>query len=519
MPIRRWIVIVAVALSASACRTNVRTAAVARPTRPLAAAPAAKPVPAPDPAAIRAPEGYRVEAVLTDLVYPSSIEVDEAGNLYVAESGYVYGDPHAPARLLRLSPEGELETITDALVGPVNDLLWADGRLFISHRGKVSVLEQDGGLRDIVTGLPSFGDHHNNQLAMGSDGKLYMGQGTATNSGVVGVDNFLFGWLALHPDQHDRSPYPLKLRGEGFATLNPFVLGGAESAPTRTTGAFAAFGDERDEVDPTAVKANGTILRFNPDGSELEVYAWGLRNPFGLEWGADGRLYCAENGFDERGSRPIANDTDDLYAIEQGAWYGWPDFAGGEPVTDPRFRPEDGPEPEMLLEDHPPVEKPLMTFPTHTGVAKLAVDRTGTFGARGALFLAAWGPLTPLSGPAEAEAPRPAVLRLDPVAKRHEVFLEAAPSANGEAGGEPAGLRRPIDVVFTPNGKALYVVDQGVFEVLATRVPMPRPRPGTGVVWRVVPEGAQVAPRAGISAGPGGAPRERALPAGLRRDR
>ena len=54
-----------------------------------------------------------------------------------------------------------------------------------------------GGLRDLVTGLPSLGDHHNNQIAAGPDGKIYFGQGVATNSGVVGVDNFVFGWLGV----------------------------------------------------------------------------------------------------------------------------------------------------------------------------------------------------------------------------------------------------------------------------------------------------------------------------------
>ncbi len=54
-----------------------------------------------------------------------------------------------------------------------------------------------------------------------------------------------------------------------------------------------------------AVKASGTILRMNPDGSDLEVYAWGLRNPFGVAWGPDGKLYASDNGYDERGSRPI----------------------------------------------------------------------------------------------------------------------------------------------------------------------------------------------------------------------
>lgn len=76
---------------------------------------------------------------------------------------------------------------------------------------------------------------------------------------------------------------------------------------------------------------------MNADGSGLEVYAWGLRSPFGVMWGPDGTLYATENGFDVRGSRPIANDEEDICIIRQGAWYGWPDYAMGVAVTDPRF--------------------------------------------------------------------------------------------------------------------------------------------------------------------------------------
>src|SRR5690606_35692162 len=42
---------------------------------------------------------------------------------------------------------------------------------------------------------------------------------------------------------------------------------------------------------------------------------------------------------DHHGSRPIATDKVDLYRIEEGMWYGWPDFAGGVPVTDAVPRP------------------------------------------------------------------------------------------------------------------------------------------------------------------------------------
>lgn len=34
---------------------------------------------------------------------------------------------------------------------------------------------------------------------------------------------------------------------------------------------------------------------------------------------------------------------DAVYVVEQGAWYGWPDFIGGRPVTDPAFKPQHGP--------------------------------------------------------------------------------------------------------------------------------------------------------------------------------
>lgn len=84
---------------------------------------------------------------------------------------------------------------SEGLRPPVTGLLIVDQSLYVSHRGKVSVVE-DGRLRDIVTDLPSEGDHQNNQLALGPDGKIYMGQGTTTNVAVVGVDNYIFGgWV------------------------------------------------------------------------------------------------------------------------------------------------------------------------------------------------------------------------------------------------------------------------------------------------------------------------------------
>src|SRR5690606_12521834 len=118
---------------------------------------------------------------------------------------------------------------------------------------------------------------------------------------VVGVDNFLYGWLGSFPDFHDVPAHDIRLRNEKFITLNPLVLT-SESPALVSTAPFSPFAQDREgDVVRGRTKAGGTVLRMNPDGTDLEVFAWGLRNPFGLQWGPDGNLYAADNGFDNRG--------------------------------------------------------------------------------------------------------------------------------------------------------------------------------------------------------------------------
>lgn len=537
-------------------------------------------IPPPDARAAQVPPGYRAEVVFANLTYPTSVEFDDAGTMYVAEGGYIYGDDVAPARILRVPPKGQAETVAEHLNGPVTDLLWHDKRLYIGHRGKISVLEA-GGLGDLVTGLPSLGDHHNNQLAVGPDGKLYFGQGTATNSGVVGLDNFKMDWLAKYPEVRDVPAKDIRLHNQAFETPDPLTLladrrsahlakakgheghghdanakgqekakghaghagmkdgekekghegheTGKEPAKGKDhqghdskgkghdkaegheghgdkkehgkgeqheghrmvkTFAFQPFGKTPpdDGAVRGAVKASGTILRMNPDGSDLEVYAWGLRNPFGVTWGPDGKLYASDNGYDERGSRPIAHAPDCLWVIRQGAWYGFPDYAGGMPVTDARFQPEHGPAPTFLMRDHPPVERPLVALPHHVGAAKIDFSRSPQFGHQGQLFLALAGDMNPITGEHD-ERSGFAVVRIDPASRKVETFFHAKKDAQGPKGMEyvvTPGPRRPVDVRFSPKGDALYVVDVGAMAILSTAAgPAPRPFPRTGVVWRI----------------------------------
>jgi hypothetical protein len=107
---------------------------------------------------------------------------------------------------------------------------------------------------------------------------MYFGQGTVTNSGVVGEDNAR--WIKEHPFGHDYPGSFISLTGKNFKTKN--LLSRAINEQVKT-GAFSPFGvpTYRGEYIKGIVKASGSILRANPDGSQLELVAWGLRNlPF-----------------------------------------------------------------------------------------------------------------------------------------------------------------------------------------------------------------------------------------------
>lgn len=478
---------------------------------PQAIAPKETPrIPAPQASSAEIADGYQVEVVLSDLIYPTSVAFDAQGNVYVAEAGYAYGDLVAPARVWRITAGGELSVVADQLNGPVNDLLWHDGHLYVSHRGKITRVDDDGSLHDLVTGLPSFGDHHNNQLAIGPDDKLYVGQGTATNSGVVGLDNvYPYLWLTFYPDVHDIPPARVALKEETFTTPDPItvlahtgemvetsaavkhLVSGSEPLLVRT-GAFQPFGKAAESV-PGQVKANGTILRANLDGSGLEVYAWGFRNPYGLRW-HDGKLYTTDLGYDERGSRPVANAPDVVWNVRQGAWYGWPDFAAAIPVTDDRFRPTRGERPGFLLEEHPPIDAPLFTRPPHTSPMKFDFSTSAAFGFQGEMFVAEFGGGAPVTGPEEAPVGNQ-VVRVDPATGRVTPFFRARRDRLGPEGYEYAvtsGPKRPVEARFSPDGEALYVVDFGALVGFpAGAGPAVRPIPGTGVVWRITKKGTK----------------------------
>lgn len=228
--------------------------------------------------AISAPAGFTVEEYAQLGIAPTSICVDDKGNVYVAgfaglayQNGVVVRLEKGPGDSLARSRQ-----VADYLNRPHGLASWK-GDLYVSRAGQYSkavsgrIQQQDTGavtrLRDIdgdgefdlyedvITGLPGAqqpdGLHQNNGLAFDAQGRLYVGVGVPGDHGPI-----------THP--------------------------------------YA-----------------GAVLRSQLDGGEPEVFAQGLRNPFGLAFGPRGELFCTDND-------SVVETGDEVNHIQQGRHYGHP---------------------------------------------------------------------------------------------------------------------------------------------------------------------------------------------------
>lgn len=241
----------------------------------------------------------------------------------------------------------------EGLIGPVTGVPWYDGLLYISHRGRVSTLDPDTGeFTTIVNRLPSWGFFHNNKVIFGPDGKMDFFLSTQGNAGPIDEH-----WSKVinaynKPEAHEVPCQDVTLTGENFAVPveDPDT---PDVDDTVLTGVYVPLGTETQPGQTIAgeVPCNGAFLRANPDGTDLGLVAWGLRSDFTYRFAPDGRLIATQNCGNPIAPREIHDDWETVYAIEEGAWYGWPDYFSGVPVTDPRFAPKMGEHRFVLTEE------------------------------------------------------------------------------------------------------------------------------------------------------------------------
>ena len=302
----------------------------------------------------------------------------------------------------------------------------------------------------------------------------------------------------------------ISLSGENFVTLNPLT---AELNDTTTTGAFVPFGTStyNGQVIPGNIKCNGCILSANLDGTDLKLVGWGFRSAYWITFfpNTPTKLLVTVNGADERGSRPIANDTEKIYQIDISSsnssqlakFYGWPDFFGNaEPVTDPKFQVKNLLPLRFVMENHPSVEKPIVELEIGAALAQVdfssssslsSYNHTNDFGFENVAFIAEFGIMVPISHlplsikNQEQEIVGQKVIRFNPQNKSYSDFISLDKHDTSF---------RPVGIAFNKNENALYVTSIGKVEILTTfpndnstalSEPSPWYYPNTGIIWKV----------------------------------
>jgi glucose/arabinose dehydrogenase len=479
---------------------------------------------------VETPAGLRAAVALRGLTAPTAFcfvrEPGEyEGAMLIAESGAggfrprIYGFRHDLTyfdiypRGRRVPTFGLLKGAND-IYGPIGGMTVSQGRISVTHRdaagfGCVSAFDFNGNKTTIVGGLPARGDYSVTDIAVHpTTGRLYFGVGAATNSGVVGLDNWAVGWVKRFPKVCDIPSATLKLLGYRFDTPNPMagIFGGADIA---VTAPFSPFGVSNQTRVPKAAdgKPTSAIYSVNPNGGDLRVEAWGIRLPRGLAFNEYANLFITNNGMELRGTRPVKDDPDVLLKFQQ-TWYGFPDFSADfNPISDERYQP-----PRELIQPHgypdnsfvidhngsglsspAPFKDQLLfgTFPALSGAAKMDfVPSDKSFkDLRGSAIVALSGDRAPFAtGGRKLKAP--VGYKVMSIDDRDHLPKDFVRNTSGlpmsMTTGRPESLERPIDVKFGPDGK-LYILDFGRMEVRSGKEKIAG---GTGKIFVVEPEAA-----------------------------
>lgn len=228
---------------------------------------------------------------------------------------------------------------------------------------------------------------------------------------------------------------------------------------------FIAFGPDGNLYIPVGAPCNicdpederfGTIFRMNPNGTDLEIYARGIRNTVGFDWHpATDELWFTDNGRDWLGDDTPPDELN--RAPESGMHFGFP-YCHGAAIPDPEFGEE-----QPCSEFTPPEQE----LGPHVAALGMRFYDGGQFpeGYRNRIFIAehgSWNRLEPIGY-------RVTMVELEnSTPLSYEVFAEG-----WLQGGDAWG--RPVDVEVANDGSILVSDDRanGVYRITYPGVTSP----------------------------------------------
>jgi glucose/arabinose dehydrogenase len=404
-----------------------------------AVAPAAAPltpIMAPPPAApftdfrFEAP-GVEHKITVGDL--PSPFSTNSAGNAPVIVA--------RPASAWPVAPKGfRVQLYASGLATP--------RVIHVAPNGDVFVAESGGGRIRVLRGLDAAGKPERSTVFAANLNKPY---GIAFYP--VGADP---KWIYVgDTDSIVRFPYR---NGDLEATGAPELVASLPHGSGHWTRdlvfsvdgktLFVSVGSASNVDDPDTTPAEwhrADILALNPDGSDVRVYASGIRNPSGLAVDPrTGQLWCSVNERDGLGDNLV---PDYITSVTKSGFYGWPWWYIGA-HQDPRLA---GEHPE--LRDR--VIQPDVLLQPHDASLQLAFYRGRQFpdDYRGDIFASEHGSWN-RGVRTGYEVIRVPLHHASKASGDYQDFLTGFVLANGQVWGRPVG-------VTTASDGALLVTDDG----------------------------------------------------------
>ncbi|GAA0070196.1 PQQ-dependent sugar dehydrogenase [Clostridium sardiniense] len=234
----------------------------------------------------------------------------------------------------------------------IQDMVYKDGNIYLLSNENFILIDSNGESKILKSGLPYGENMYRNLLV--KNNSILISIGSRTNAGV-----------AKEGEKKDISPINLELNGVNYGKEN--------------TGAFKDYGVKSSSGEKISGEEIGTasIIEFDINTGKYSLFASGIKSIKGYDINSRGEILATVCGIEESGERGAIRDTDYIYKITEGLWYGWPDFSGGDPITSPRFTNDKIIEPLIKNPPEKIGQTPSYQHSSVNSLGKLAIDKEG----------------------------------------------------------------------------------------------------------------------------------------------